>query len=111
MKKLMAVILFSVVALTGCNGGDNGELAGVYIDSDMDKLLLDAKDGQYEVSYQYIWKGKYGTPKTVGFAKKDGNYLVASDQGNKKMFEIKDDELVSVYTESKRTFKKIESAK
>lgn len=108
MKKIIAAVLLSVLALSGCNEkGDNGELAGVYLDSSNDKLILNPKNGQYEVSYQYQWKGKYGDIKTVGFAEKDGEYLVSSEQKDKKMFEIKENELVSVYTSSKRSFKKV----
>lgn len=108
MKKFIVAILFSIFALTGCNDkGDNGELAGIYLDSSNDKLILNAKDGQYEVSYQYNWKGKYGDVKTVGFAVKEGDYLVSTEQNDKKMFEIKDGELVSIYTSSKRNFKKV----
>ncbi|HEK1205900.1 TPA: hypothetical protein ACQFL4_003297 [Proteus mirabilis] len=110
MKKMIVAVLFGVLALTGCNEkGDNGELAGIYLDSSNDKLILNAKNGQYEVGYQYQWKGKYGDTKIIGFAEKNGDYLVSSEQKDKKMFEIKDGELVSVYTSSNRTFKKVTS--
>lgn len=109
MKKIFAVVLLGMFALAGCNDGDNGELAGVYLGSDKDKLILNAKDGEYQVGYQYEWKGKYGSVQYVGFTKRDGNYLVSKEQNDKKMFEIKKDELISVYTSKKTVYKKIDN--
>lgn len=105
MKKLFAFVLSAVVLLSGC-GGDNGELAGTYQDSSKDRIVLVFKDSNYEIQYLTHFNGNYAKPTLVGFAKKDGDYLVGDN--NKKMFEIVGDEITSVYSPKKYTYKKIE---
>ncbi|HDF2366299.1 TPA: hypothetical protein PC505_003958 [Morganella morganii] len=103
MKKLFAFVLSVVVLLSGC-GDDNGELAGVYKKPESNsKMVLTFKDKDYEVQYFY---NENSTPTLVGFAKKDGNFLVG--ENNKKMFEISGDEITTLYSPKKSTFKKIE---
>lgn len=105
MKKMFAVVLSAAFLLVGC-GGDNGELAGVYQDSSKDRIVLDFKNSSYEIQYLTHFNGNYSKPTLVGFAKKDGDYLVGDN--NKKMFEISGDEIISVYSPKKYTYKKVE---
>ncbi|MFH6841004.1 hypothetical protein [Providencia sp. 2024EL-00732] len=119
MKKLMAAILFSVVALTGCNEGDNGELAGVYQAENKDQMVLsfDKSDKQYKVDYrQYIdlskvnkyAKPQYAANSVVGFVVKDGDFLVMPSENNKKVFQVENTTLKAVYNKTEKVYKKAE---
>lgn len=116
MKKFMAAILFSVVALTGCNGGDNGELAGVYQAENKDQMVLsfNNSDKEYKVDYrQYIdlskvnkyAKPQYAANSVVGFVVKDGDFLVMPSENNKKMFKVENSNLKAIYNKTEIVYK------
>lgn len=66
-------------------------------------MILTFKDKDYEIQYVY---NDNSSPTLVGFAKKDGDFLVG--ENNKKMFEISGDEITTLYSPKKYTYKKLE---
>lgn len=118
MKKIIAAVLLSVLALSGCNEkGDNGELAGVYQAENKDQMILSfsEKDKQYKVDYrQYVdlssvnkyAKPQYKNVSLVGYVVRDGDFLMAATDNDKKMFKIENDNLKAVYNNLDATYSK-----
>ena len=108
------VAALSLSALTGCGEDDNGQLAGTYINKEKDKMVLEYKKPAYLVSFvaydnfsDSLGKsGVYSKPKNLGMIEKNGDFLVKSDDGKEKFFEIKSDgkELVTLYTPTPKTY-------
>lgn len=110
LKALMVSVL-SLSALVGCGEDDGGKLAGTYNKVIHDgessyptKIILEYKKPDYQIS---LIIGN-GSPRNLAVVKKDGNYLVKSDNSHSKMFEIKNNgaELISLYTSSPTNYLK-----
>ncbi|WP_258086579.1 hypothetical protein [Xenorhabdus bovienii] len=118
MKKFIAAVLLGVLALVGCNdGGDNGELAGVYQSENKDQMILsfNQDDKQYKVDYrQYIdlskvnkyAKPQYKNSSLVGYSVRENDFLVIPSEQNKKIFKIENDKLKSIYNSQETTYTK-----
>ncbi len=105
------VAALSLSALTGCGDDDNGKLSGTYNkviaegeSSYPTKITLEYKKPDYQVN---LIIGN-GTPRNLGVMTKSGDFLVKSDNNQKKMFEVKNDgtELMSLYTSTPSNYKK-----
>lgn len=117
MKKTLIFALMtalSLTVLTGCGEDDNGKLSGTYISSEKDKMVLEYKKPTYLVSFvaydnfsDSLGKsGVYSKPKSLGMIEKNGDFLVKSDNGKEKFFEIKNDgkEIITLYTPTPKTY-------
>lgn len=114
MKKILTFTLITALSLsvlTGCDEDDNGKLSGTYnkIINDGEssyptKITLEYKKPDYKVDL-IIGNGK---PRNLGIMSKRGDFLVKSDNDQKKMFEVKNNgaELMSLYTSSPSNYKK-----
>lgn len=119
MKPILKVFLMaaaSLLFLTGCGEDDGGKMAGTYLSNDKDKMVLEYKKPDYSLSFiaydnfadSLGKKGIYSKPKNLGVIKKDGDFLVKSDETKEKLFEIKNGgkEIVTLYTSTKKTYTK-----
>lgn len=114
MKKKLSFILIAALSLsvlTGCGEDDKGDLAGTYNkvigkgeSSYPTKIKLEYKKPDYQVS---LIIGN-GNPRNLGVMKKEGEFLVKSDNIQKKMFEVKNNgsHLISLYTSTPSNYKK-----
>lgn len=117
MKKILTFTLITALSLsvlTGCDEDDKGQLAGTYMSNEKDKIVLEYKKPAYLVSFvaydnfsDSLGKtGIYSKPKNLGMIEKNSNFLVKSDSGKEKFFEIKNDgkEIVTLYTTTPKTY-------
>lgn len=99
MKKVIGIMLIgllSIFSLTGC--GDEGKLTGTYQGNDPmfgeHRYILKTQDDGYQLYSQNknnsSKQKEFEAPRKSIFLKKEGNYLVRSND-NQKFFEIIDE--------------------